>query len=162
VGPIFASIAVDAPRERTFELLSDLALRPSICDFQEHFRLERLESKGVGAAARYRVEAPFNHAWAETRIEQAEEPHLLREHGRQGRWNRIPTHTVWEILEGPGAGSTVKVAFWTEPSNLLDRLREKLGSARWYRRRLRRALERLRDAAEAPEAGLVRAAVAAG
>jgi hypothetical protein len=162
MGPIFASAFVDAPRERIFELLSDLADRPAFCDhFMHELRLQRLASQGVGASARFRVEAPRDAVWAETVIEELSPPYLVRERGAAGRSDRVPTHTVWEVLEGPGSLAEVKVAFWTEPTHPLDRLRERLGAARWYRRQFQRALERLRELAE-EEAEVPRLAVAGG
>ena len=162
MGPIFASAVIDAPREQVFPLLADLACRPGFMDhFQQSFRLERLESKGVGAAARFRVEPPRNGAWAETVIERLDAPHMIQERGHSGRWSRVPTRTVWELLEGPGSGMTVKVAFWTQPTHPLDRLKE-LGGSRWYRRQLEGALERLREVAESEQPQGVRMATAGG
>ncbi len=147
--PISASIAVDAPRERIFDLLVDLAARPAFTDhFQWQLRLESLDSAGPDAGARFRVGAPFFSSWMETVIVEAERPHLIVEKGRAGRSDRIPTFTSWELVPGPGAVTTVTVVFWTEPSHPLDRLREHLGSAGFHRRQWRIALERMRDLAE--------------
>jgi hypothetical protein len=148
MGPVSATIAIDAPRERVFDLIIDLAIRPALCDhFIEDYRLERLPPSGEGAAARFRVTAG-NYAYMETVIAEAERPFRIRERGRTGRWDRIPVHTVWEIVEGPGAVSTVTVTFWTEASHSLDRLRDLLGANRSFRRAWERALERLRELAE--------------
>ena len=57
MGPIHAEVEIDAPRERVFALVGDLSLRPSFTDhFLTGFHLTRLESRGVGAGARFRVE----------------------------------------------------------------------------------------------------------
>jgi uncharacterized protein YndB with AHSA1/START domain len=163
MGPIFASAVIDAPREQVFALLSDMALRPGFMDhFQTDYRLERLDSSGVGAAARFRIDAPRTGGWAETVIEAIEAPHLIRERGQAGRWSRIPTRTVWELLEGPGSAVTVKVAFWTRPGHPLDAVKERLGAARWHRRQLQRALQRLCDVAESDRPQGVRMATAGG
>jgi hypothetical protein len=158
MGPVSASIAVDSPRERVFDLACDLANRPAFTDhFQWEYRLEGLDSAGVDAAARFRVGAPFFAMWMETVIAEAERPHLIVERGRGGRSDRIAAFTVWEMVSGPGAVTTVSIAFWTEPSHPLDRLREHLGSTRFYRRQWRIALERMRDllesGAEVPRVG---------
>ena len=79
-------------------------------------------------------------------------PHTIVEEGRGGRLDRIPIHTVWELAAGPGATCDIAVTFWTEPGHPLDRLREKLGAGRFYRRQWRRALRRLKALAEAGEA----------
>lgn len=159
MGPISARTVVDAPRERVYEFVADLANRPSFLDHMfGEFRLERLDAAGVGAAARFRSRAPLNRVWFETVIEASEPPHVLRERGHGGRLDRIPTSTVWEVL-AQGSLSEVRVAFSTEPSHLLDRLRELLGASFWYRRRWTRAMRRLREALEAdrPPAQLVAA-----
>jgi uncharacterized protein YndB with AHSA1/START domain len=152
MGPIRATITIDLPRERVFELIADLANRPAFCDhFQHDFRLERLESSGVGAGARFRVDAPRFETWMETVIEEVDPPYRLYEQGHCGRWDRIPTFTVWELVEGAGETSEVSVTFWTEPSDPLDVVRERLGAGRWYRRQWDRALRRLRELAEGGE-----------
>lgn len=160
--PIRRETTIDVPRERLFELLSDLANRPAFCDhFQRELRLERLQSTGVGAAARFRVEAPRAAVWMETVIEELEPPYRIYEGGHAGRLDRIPVFTVWELVEGAGETTEVAVSFWTQPSHPLDRLRERLGAQRWYRRQWERALRRLRELAELGEP-LRRVGVAGG
>jgi uncharacterized protein YndB with AHSA1/START domain len=149
MGPISAETTIDAPRERVWAMISDLADRPGFCDhFQSQFRLQRVESSGVGAGARFRVEGPRMKLWMETVVEEAEEPYRLFERGRGGRLDRIPVFTVWELSEGAGRTTEARVTFWTEPSHPLDRLRERLGTGRWFRRMWGRALRRLKDLAE--------------
>ena len=54
--PISVTTPIDVPRERVFDLLTDLSLRPSFTDhFMTEYRLARLEPVGVGASARFRV-----------------------------------------------------------------------------------------------------------
>ncbi len=153
MGPVSATITVDAPRERVFEVISDLAYRPAFCDhFARDFHLQRLDSIGVGAAARFRADASRFHIWMETVIVSQDPPHELIERGRGSRWDRMELGTAWELVEGPGAATTeVKVTFWAEPENPVDTLKGKLGAARWYRRQWRKALERLRDLVESGE-----------
>ncbi len=67
-----------------------------------------------------------------------------------GRANRIPSTTLWELTEGPGGLTKVRVSYWTEPSNPVDRGLELLSAASIpYERRWREALRRLRDLLEA-------------
>lgn len=149
MGPISTETTIDAPPERVWELIEDLACRPSFCDhFQHEFRLARLSSRGVGAAARFRVDAPRMEFWMETVIEEASSPHRLFERGRGGRLGRVPAFTVWELAGGAGRSTEAKLTFWTEPSHPLDQLRERLGAARWIRRQWSTALERLKESAE--------------
>jgi uncharacterized protein YndB with AHSA1/START domain len=160
MGPLSASVAVDAPRERVFDLLTDLSVRPAFCDhFLADFHLEREEARGVGAAARFLVTAG-RRLNMETVIVEVQRPFRIRESGRTGRWDRIPVHTVWEIVEGAGTVNTVSVTFWTEPSHPLDRLRELVRAARPLRRAWKRALERLRDLAESGAEEVPRVGVA--
>ena len=147
--PVRAEMTIDAPRERLFELLSDLALRPAFCDhFQHEFRLLRMESVGEGAGARFRVDAPRANTWMQSVIAELSAPHEVSEVGRGGRLDRIPIHTVWELSAGPGGTCDVSVTYWTEPAHPLDRIKESLGSGRYYRRQWRRALGRLKELAE--------------
>lgn len=146
MGPISLSIPVDAPRERIFDLISDLAVREGWTDhFARDYRLERIPAQGVGAAARLRVDAPVGIRYMETVIAEAERPFRIVEHGRGGRLDRIAMRFVWELAEGPT--TTVSLTFWTVPPTAIDRLRE-WGRSRWWRRRWRRALRRMRDLVE--------------
>jgi uncharacterized protein YndB with AHSA1/START domain len=149
--PVSPTTSIDVSRERVFEILSDLSQRPAFTDhFQSEFRLERVESVGVGASARFQLS--HSGAWMDTVIEAAEAPHLIRESGSGGRGNRIDVFTVWELAEGPSPGGCeVTVTFWTEPRALADRLHEPFGRPRRLRRDWTRALRRLRELAEAGE-----------
>jgi hypothetical protein len=148
VGPISTSIAIDVERERAFEFLSDLANREAFTDhFTDELRLERLPSSGVGAAARFRTGPRRARMWMETVVEKLEAPHRIYERGRGGRIDRIPVFTVWELVEGPGPTTEVRLIFWTEPSHPVDTLKE-LGTGRWYRRHWARALRRLKEVLE--------------
>lgn len=164
MGPVSAEIEIDVPRPRVFEAIADLSLRPAFTDhFLTGFRLTRIESRGVGAGARFRIAVRPRRVWADTTIVEAEEPHRLVEHGRCGRANRIPTTTLWELTEGPGSLTAVRVSFWTEPTNPVDRGLELVSAASIpYARRWREALRRLRDGLESGELDSGRVAVAGG
>jgi hypothetical protein len=164
MGPVSAEIEVDVPRAVAFEAIADLARRPSFTDhFLSGFHLTRIDSEGAGAGARFRVQAPLRAVWEDTAIDELEKPHRIVEHGRGGRANRIPSTTVWELLEGPGSLIRVRVSHWTEPSNHVDRALEILswGSV-WRERGWREALRRLRDQLESEEAVEKRVALAGG
>jgi len=147
--PVSATASIDAPRERVFELLSDLSARPAFTDhFLSNLRLLRIEPQGVGAGARFQLQESGD--WMDTVIEEVDPPHLLRECGHGGRLNRVPVFTVWELAEGPATGSCeVTVTFWTEPTNPVDRVRELIGASRWFEHAWRRAVARLKQVAEA-------------
>lgn len=164
MGPINAEVEIDAPRERVFALIGDLAARPSFTDhFLSHFHLTRIESTGVGAGARMRVDAPLRKVWMDTTIVEEDAPFKLVEQGSGGRANRIRTHTAWELVTGPGSLTTVRFTFWTEPPNSLDRALEVLSTGSiWQQRGWREALGRLRDLLESEAPVGARIAVAGG
>lgn len=164
MGPVSAEVEIDVPRRRAFETIGDLAQRPSFTDhFLTDFHLTRIGSTGVGAGARFRVALRPRRVWMDTAIVEVEASQRIVERGCGGRGNRIPSTTVWELLQGSGSMTKVRVSHWTEPSNSLDKALETLsGTAVLQKRAWREALRRLRDRLEsdAPiEAGL---AVAGG
>jgi uncharacterized protein YndB with AHSA1/START domain len=164
MGPVSAEIEIDAPRERVFATIADLAWRPGFTDhFLHDFHLTRIESSGVGAGARFRTGSRRRSVWMDTAIVEVEAPHKLVERGRGGRVNRIPATTAWELTEGTGSLTAVRVSCWTDPSNPIDRAVEALsGSAGAARRGWREALRRLRDELEGDEAAPPPIAVAGG
>jgi uncharacterized protein YndB with AHSA1/START domain len=163
MGPIRAETEVDVPRERVFEVLGDLANRPAFTDhFLSGFHLTRIESTGVGAGARFRVEAPLRSVWMDTAIVALEEPHLIVERGQGGRANRIANHTVWELTEGPGSLTAVRMSHWTEPGPVDRGLELLSGGSFWQERGWRKAMQRLREGLESDVFGGERIAVAGG
>jgi len=164
MGPVSAEVEIDVPRERAFETIGDLALRPSFTDhFLTDFHLTRIESSGVGAGARFRVALRPRRVWMDTVIVEAEAPRRIVERGRGGRGNRISANTAWELLEGPGSLITVRVSHWTEPSNPFDKALEALsGAAILQERAWREALRKLRDLLESGAPPPARVAVAGG
>jgi uncharacterized protein YndB with AHSA1/START domain len=146
VGPISLTISIDAPRERVFDLICDLGIRPAWIDhFASDYRLERIEARGRGAAARFRVDAPAGVRYMETVIAEADRPYRIVEHARGGRLDRIPMRIVWELEQGPT--TNLSLTFWTMPPGPFDRVRE-VGRERWWRRRWHRALRRLAELTE--------------
>jgi uncharacterized protein YndB with AHSA1/START domain len=164
MGPVSAEIEIDAPREQVFAALADLARRPSFTDhFLSGFHLTRIESSGVGAGARFRLSSPLRSVWMDTSIVEVEEPYKLVERGCGGRANRIPMTTVWELTEGSGSLTAVRVSHWSKPSNPLDRALEVLaGNSISARRGWREALRRLRDQLEGAAPAPAPIAVAGG
>jgi uncharacterized protein YndB with AHSA1/START domain len=163
MGPVSAKIEIDVPRQRVFEAIADLSLRPAFTDrFLTDFHLTRIESSGVGAGARFRFAVRPRRVWMDTAIVEADEPHRIVEHGRGGRGNRIPSTTLWELTEGPGSLTSVRVSYWTEP-NPIDRALELISAASVpYERRWREALRRLRELLESGELDERRLTVAGG
>lgn len=154
MGPVRAEIEIDVPRGEVFEAIVDLSRRPSFADhFISDFHLTRIDPSGVGAGARFRLTAGPRAVWVDTTIAVAEPPHRIVERGCGGRANRIPSTTVWELLEGDGSMTEVCVSHWTEPSRPLDRAVEMLlGGSIWQERAWREALRRLRALLESDAA----------
>jgi uncharacterized protein YndB with AHSA1/START domain len=146
VGPITVTTSIDASRERVFDFICDLALRPSWIDhFASDYRLERIAASGRGAAARFRVDAPAGVQYMETVIAEADRPYRVVEHCRGGRLDRVSMRLVWELEPGPT--TTVTLTFCTAPPSIFDRIRE-IGRERWWRRRWAKTLARMRDLIE--------------
>jgi hypothetical protein len=163
MGPIHAEVEIDAPRERAFELIGDIAARPSFTDhFLSDFHLLRLDARGIGAGARFRVNAPLRSVWEDTAIVELSEPFKIVEQGAGGRANRIRTHTVWELRPGAGSLTVVTFAHWTEPTPVDRRLEIATAASFWQQRCWRTALRRLRDLLELERPVPERVAVAGG
>jgi uncharacterized protein YndB with AHSA1/START domain len=164
MGPVSAQIDIDAPRQKVFDFIADLANRAA---FMDHFvdgpHLLRIESVGVGAGLRYRFCVAPQATWVEMTVVEISPPHRISERGQGGRANRIPCAVEWELTQGPGSLTTVRVAHWTNPTHPLDRAKEVLGAASvWYGRNWRTALQRLRDLLESEEPAAARLRVAGG
>ena len=164
MGPVSAEIEIDAPRELVFATIADLARRPSFADhFLSGFHLTRIQSNGVGAGARFRVASPLRSVWMDSTIVELDKPHRIVERGRGGRGNRIPSTTVWELTEGGGSLTGVRVSHWTEPSHRIDRALEVLAANSLFAQRgWREALRRLREQLESDEPAALPFAVAGG
>lgn len=164
MGPVSAEIEIDAPREQVFAMIADLALRPSFTDhLLTDFHLTRLESRGIGAGARFRVSLPLRSVWMDTAIVELEEPYKIVERGKGGRVNRIPTTLVWELTESAGSLTRIRVSHWTEPSNPFDRAVEVLAANSIFEQRgWNEALRRLREQLEGEKATAAPLAVAGG
>jgi hypothetical protein len=164
MGPISAEVEVDAPREAAFELIADLGRRPSFTDhFLTGFHLTRIDPVGIGAGARFRVNAPLRSPWMDTEIVELEEPFRVVERGHGGRVNRIATHTVWEMTGAQSGQTVVSVAHWTEPHHPVDRTVEALSAgALLQAKSWRQTLRRLRDILEGDDPRGERIAVAGG
>lgn len=164
MGPVSAEIEIDAPRGRVFEAIGDLARRPAFTDhFIDGFHLTRIESSGVGAGARFRFTQPSRSVWMDTAIVELEQPRKIVERGRGGRSNRVAATTAWELLEGDGSLTRVRVSHWTEPSSSFDRALDAMTVASfWQQRGWGEALRRLRDQLESDHSPGGRVAVAGG
>jgi uncharacterized protein YndB with AHSA1/START domain len=164
VDPVTVSIVIDAPRERIFDYLQDIANHPEFTDhYLVDWHLTRENSVGRGAGARFRVTAPGNRfSWADVTFSEVDPPHRIVEVGRTGKANRIRTLGVYELSQGVGGTTRVRFTVQTEPRTLSDRLLESLGSRGWLRRKNTKAMRRLRTIIETGEGRGGRVTVAGG
>jgi uncharacterized protein YndB with AHSA1/START domain len=140
------SIVIDAPRERIFDYLQDIANHRAFTDhFLVDWHLTRIDSVGRGAGARFHVQAPGNRfSWADVTFTEVERPHRIVEAGRTGKTNRVRTLGVYELAPAASGTTRVRFTFATEPATLADRIMESFGAQRWLTRKNTKALKRLR------------------
>ncbi len=150
MGPVFTEIDIDAPRAKIHDYLMDFSTRKELYgDSVEAFRLLRLNSRGVGAGARFQFSR--RAAWADSAI-TADEPGRISERGVAGNYNKTGTGTEWELSESPAGVTTVRLSYWTEPTGFAKVFDRFTGGAGWHSRRLKRAGSRLRELMESDEA----------
>jgi uncharacterized protein YndB with AHSA1/START domain len=150
VDPVTVSVTVGRPREEVFAYLVDVANHPEFSDhFLKDWHLTRVESSGAGAGARFRVDAPLTRfGWADITFTEVDRPRRIVQIGRGGKFNRIRQRGEWVL--SPGSGGTTKVEFTQEsvPALPSDRVLEIFAGRRWFRRRLKTSLRRLRSILE--------------
>jgi uncharacterized protein YndB with AHSA1/START domain len=150
MDPVTAHTTIDRSREEVFDYLADVANHPEFTDhFLKDWHLTRLDSRGRGAGARYKVDAPLNRfGWEDMTLVEVQRPYRIVAAGRGGKFNRNKTWTTW-TLEPHGDATRVEVSAEVEPALPTDRLLEAVSGRRgWYKRRLSRALERLQSILE--------------
>jgi uncharacterized protein YndB with AHSA1/START domain len=150
VDPFSVSVIIARPREEVFAYLADIA---NHAEFTDHYlvdwRLTREESVGVGAGARFRLEAPLNRfPWGDVTFTEIEAPRRIVERGRSGKFNRIRTLGIYELEQGAGGTTRVTFTFEALGKTPSDRFLEKLGARSFMKRKTKRAMRRLRDILE--------------
>jgi uncharacterized protein YndB with AHSA1/START domain len=164
--PVTVTTTVDAPREQVFAYLSDIANHAEFTDhFLKDFRLERLDSRGVGAAARFRLSSGLSSAlgldvWAEAVFTELEAPYRIVIEGGGGRIGRSPIKALYRLTRRDPDMTTVELTFSSEPASPGDRFRELLGGRPWLTLQWKRALRRMKQILEEgePSAHAVRVA----
>jgi uncharacterized protein YndB with AHSA1/START domain len=147
--PVAVSRVVDAPRERVFDYLADVANHAEFSDhYLSDFRLERLDSTGLGAAASWRMDFPLGRLRGDGAITELDRPHRIVLEGRGGRIGRIPTRAEYRLIPVDHGMTRIEYEFETRPANPVDRLKEALGMRGWLRRRAGRALRRMAQVLE--------------
>jgi uncharacterized protein YndB with AHSA1/START domain len=161
--PLEVSRVIDVPRERVFDYLSDIANHAEFTDhFVKEFRLERLESRGVGAGARFRILLGLGSIWCEAVLTDLERPYSIVAEGGAGRLGRIEISSRYTLTPHDQGMTRVELTFSLVPATLGDRLREALGARIWLGYQYRRALRRLQLILEQGEPSAAAASIAAG
>ena len=161
MGPVFTEVDVDAPREEIFEYLLDFDTRPFLYgDSVENFRLLRLDTRGIGAGARWQFKR--KKAWADSSITATEAPRRISERGSTGSYNRNVTGTEWEMEETSTGVTRVRITFWIVPAGFSKVHNRLTGGAGWHKRRLDKVGSRLREAIESSRRERVEVPVAGG
>jgi uncharacterized protein YndB with AHSA1/START domain len=141
--PVTVTATIDAPRERVFDYLADVANHAEFSDhYLKDFRLDRLESRGLGAAASFRI-GSRGARWGEIVITELERPYRIQLDGQAGRRGRIKTSASYTLTPHGHDMTKVEYTVSTEPATRLDSLREALGCRSSAKRKSRRALKRM-------------------
>jgi uncharacterized protein YndB with AHSA1/START domain len=142
--------SISAPREEIFDFVADLSQRPSFSDhYLKDYRLARANPVGVGAAARFLLDAPVFSERADVAVVECERPRRIVEEGRVGRRGRSRLVAVYDFSSEAGGTTRVALTTYSEPYNAVDRLRQR-GAHRWVRRQTKKALRRLKQIFEEP------------
>ena len=150
MDPLIIEVTIARPREEIFEYLADIANHAEFTDhFMVDWRLTREDTYGRGAGARYRMKAPFNRfPWADATIVEVIPERRIVEVGRTGKFNRIRTIGVYELEPVSATSTRVRFTLETEPKMLSDKLLESFGARGWMKRKLGKAMRRLRSILE--------------
>jgi hypothetical protein len=143
--PVTAQTSISAEREEIYGYIADLALRPAWCDhYLKDYRLAGPRSSGVGAAARYLIDAPLSRLYMEVTVIEAESPRRIVERAHGGRNLRTKGGVTWELTRA-GAGLTrVEMTYWHDAGTPREAFKQRLGMQGWMKRQTKTALERLR------------------
>jgi uncharacterized protein YndB with AHSA1/START domain len=163
VDPVTVSATIARPRAEVFDYLVDVANHPEFSDhYLKDFRLLRVDSRGRGAGARFRLDAPLNRfAWGDMTFVDVQEPYRIVAYGRGGKFNRNKTTTIWTLDDAGGGSTHLEVMTETEPALLTDKFVEAATGYRgWMKRNLSKAVRRLQSILEENEDRGPRATVA--
>jgi uncharacterized protein YndB with AHSA1/START domain len=150
MDPITVETTISRPREEVFEYLADIA---NHAEFSDHYLVDwhllRVESYGLGAGARFRIDAPLTRfGWADMTFSEVQAPFKILERGRGGKYNRIRMIGTYELTPNAGNTSTkVEFTYETEPVFPSDKLLDAINRG-WTRRNMNKAMRRLRTILE--------------
>jgi uncharacterized protein YndB with AHSA1/START domain len=150
MDPITVETTIARPREEVFEYLADIA---NHAEFSDHYLVEwhllAVDSYGLGAGARFRIEAPLTRfGWADMTFVEVQPPFKIVERGRGGKFNRIRMIGTYTLTPGSGDTTTkVEFTYETEPVMPSDKLLDAINRA-WTHRSMNKAMRRLRSILE--------------
>jgi uncharacterized protein YndB with AHSA1/START domain len=149
--PLTCAITIEAPRERVFDHLSDIANHGAFSDhYLKDFRLDRLESSGLGAAARFRI-AFGRSLWGTVAITVLERPHRIVLEGDAGRLGHVGVRATYTLTDYGQDMTRLEYELETAAASRMDDLRAALGGRSWLKLQTRRALRRLAGSLEQAE-----------
>lgn len=164
MDPVSSTVTIDRSPEEVYAYLFDVANHAEFTDhYLKDFRLTREDSLGVGAGARFRVDAPLNRfSWADVTVVDADRPRRIVQRGRTGKFNRIRLVSSYTIE--PAGARTSRVTLTTEtesPKLPSDKIMEAVARG-WLKRKQRKAVRRLRAILEENAERGTRASIAGG
>ena len=164
MDPVSSTIVIDKRPSEVFAYLEDVANHAEFTDhYLKDFRLTREDSIGLGAGARFKVDAPMNRfSWADVTIIEAQRPSRIVQRGRTGKFNRTRLLSTYELEQVSGGSTQVTMTTETEPPKMLsDKIMESLAKG-WFKRNQRKALKRLQAILEEGKRRGAKATIAAG
>jgi uncharacterized protein YndB with AHSA1/START domain len=150
VDPLTTEVTIARPREEVFEYLADIANHAEFCDhFLVDWHLTREDTYGVGAGARWKMNVPLNRfSWGDSTIVEVDRPRRIVEVGRMGKFNRNRTIAVYELERAAANSTRVRFTFESEAKLATDRFLERFGARGSMKRKLGKAMRRLRSILE--------------
>jgi uncharacterized protein YndB with AHSA1/START domain len=153
MATVHESVTIGIPRADLHAYLSDAANLSEFCDhFLSDWHLTREDSVGRGAGVRFRLRrATARFAWADLTYTDVEPPYRIVAQGRGGKnqrlsiWCEVALHTSSERL------TRVEVTLDVDSDSPFGRMTLGFGTTGWLKRKVRRALRRLRGILEENE-----------
>ncbi|MEI6447664.1 MAG: SRPBCC family protein [Actinomycetes bacterium] len=164
MNPVTVTSSIARPQEEVFDYLANIANMPEFTDhFLTGWHLTRENPVGLGAGARFRIEAPLNRfSWSDLSFAEVERPRRIVARGRGGKSNRIRSMVTISLSQSSRGVTKVEWTWETVPAKPSDRIMEVVGGAGWWKRKMKRASRRLRTILEEDRGRGTRATVAGG
>ena len=128
---------------------------------RDDYRLARVQPVGVGAAARFKLDAPLAHEYAELHVTKADRPRQIIEEIRYGRRGRNRSVAVYDFTRESGERHEGR-ADHVERARDAWSTAQGVGAAGWMSRQTSKALNRLRMVFEEPQRVELKRATIAG